>query len=128
MKYIYFLGLFLFTSSVVGQDIKRENQKPLTIKETPVEKAESPKVETQSSSVKSREVQKENKTSQNSNELPDGFPTYINTGNPEKDREDYKRRKEEWIQSHPEEYKKMMGSQKSSSSNTRTAPVVKKSK
>ncbi|HBF87539.1 MAG TPA: hypothetical protein DDX39_02765 [Bacteroidales bacterium] len=39
--------------------------------------------------------------------LPDGFPVYVNTGNKEKDVNEYNVAKEKWISDHPEEYKKL---------------------
>ncbi|MCB9233523.1 MAG: hypothetical protein H6581_17840 [Bacteroidia bacterium] len=41
--------------------------------------------------------------------MPDGFPTFINTGNPEVDQSDYQKAKEDWIASHPDAYKAMSG-------------------
>jgi hypothetical protein len=35
------------------------------------------------------------------------YPQFINTGNPEKDNEDFKKRKREWIMAHPEKYKQI---------------------
>lgn len=34
--------------------------------------------------------------------LPDDFPKYENTGNPEKDRADYLKRREDWIEKNPD--------------------------
>lgn len=39
------------------------------------------------------------------NNWPDDFPQFINTGNPAKDNEDYKKRKDAWIKNNPEKYK-----------------------
>lgn len=40
-----------------------------------------------------------------------GFPQFVNTGNPEKDEKIYQERKQEWIVTHPEEYKQMIENQ-----------------
>ena len=37
--------------------------------------------------------------------VPASFPKYIDTGNPEQDRQTYAAAKRAWIQQHPEEYK-----------------------
>ena len=52
--------------------------------------------------------------SQPSGQLVDasGFPAYVNTGNKQKDDENYMAAKQAWIASHPEEYKKMTQSPK----------------
>lgn len=47
------------------------------------------------------------KTVTNQNNLPAGFPVYVNTGNPEKDQADYTAAKEKWISENPDHYKKM---------------------
>ena len=39
--------------------------------------------------------------------LPADFPKYIDTGNPETDRMNYKKAKDEWIKQHPKEYKEI---------------------
>ncbi|MBI4649162.1 MAG: hypothetical protein HY738_21860 [Bacteroidia bacterium] len=44
---------------------------------------------------------------ENTQQLPDDFPKFINTGNPEKDRENYKFAKEKWIEKNPELYKNL---------------------
>lgn len=41
-----------------------------------------------------------------------GFPAYVNTGNKQKDDENYMAAKQAWIAAHPEEYKKMTQSPK----------------
>lgn len=41
-----------------------------------------------------------------------GFPAYINTGNKQKDDDNYTQAKQAWIAAHPEEYKKMTQSPK----------------
>lgn len=41
----------------------------------------------------------------------DGFPQFVNTGNPEKDEKIYQERKQAWIIAHPEEYKQMIENQ-----------------
>jgi hypothetical protein len=38
----------------------------------------------------------------------DGFPKFINTGNPEKDAEEYRIQKQKWIDENPEEYQKLI--------------------
>jgi hypothetical protein len=40
-------------------------------------------------------------------QLPEDFPKYIDTGNPEQDRANYRKAKNAWIATHPEEYKKL---------------------
>jgi hypothetical protein len=40
-----------------------------------------------------------------------GFPQFINTGDPEKDGKIYQERKQAWIIAHPEEYKQMIENQ-----------------
>lgn len=40
-----------------------------------------------------------------------GFPQFVNTGNPEKDEKIYQERKQEWIVTHSEEYKQMIENQ-----------------
>ena len=35
------------------------------------------------------------------------YPKFINTGNPEKDNQDFKKRKQEWINANPEKYKQI---------------------
>lgn len=42
-----------------------------------------------------------------SNELPEGFPIYKNTGNKELDDAKYTQEKNTWIEKNPEKYKKM---------------------
>ncbi len=41
-----------------------------------------------------------------------GFPAYVNTGNKQKDDENYMEAKKAWIAAHPEEYKQMTQSPK----------------
>lgn len=53
-------------------------------------------------------VDSEKKDVITSNEiLPNDFPKYVNTGNPELDNQNYSKQKEKWIMEHPEAYKKM---------------------
>ncbi len=35
------------------------------------------------------------------------YPQFINTGNPEKDNQDFKKRKQQWINANPEKYKQI---------------------
>ncbi len=38
----------------------------------------------------------------------EGYPEFIDTGNPEKDKQDYANRKREWINNNPEKYKQAL--------------------
>jgi hypothetical protein len=49
-----------------------------------------------------------NNVSVTNQQLPSDFPTYINTGNPEKDAETYAKAKQEWISKNPEKYQQML--------------------
>lgn len=46
--------------------------------------------------------------------LPPDFPVYIDTGNPEKDKENYGKAKNQWIQSNPDKYLNLLNQAKTS--------------
>lgn len=46
--------------------------------------------------------------SQTTVSLPPDFPVFVDTGNPDLDRANYKRDKDAWIQANPERYKALM--------------------
>ena len=74
---------------------------------------------------------KKNVTAKRS-EADSTFPKYVDTGNPEKDRDTYKVAKAEWIKNNPEKYKAMMTTSAekgtSSNKNANQQPVRKTSK
>ncbi len=60
------------------------------------------------------------------NEWPKDFPQFIDTGNPEKDNADYKKRKDEWIQKNPEKYKAISTSSKTIETNEEKQERIKR--
>lgn len=56
--------------------------------------------------------------------LPDDFPKFIDSGNPEADAADYKQRKLEWIENNPERYNELTkGSHKTGNQSDRNLPL-----
>jgi len=133
---ILFISIFVLTSNAQDEktsvkkesntslnrsDLRKENQHvKIESSEIQVEMRQD-KVDTSAIHIsdKAKHQQKKNNSHR---PLPDDFPKYINTGNPEKDQEDYQQRREQWIKENPELYKSYFTIQESSEENENITP------
>lgn len=108
-------------SSMIHEELKRDNQK-VEIKSSAV------KVESieKSAEAASSNVSKKGKLQQDEvvghKPLPKDFPNYIDTGDPEKDQQDYWSRREEWIEKNQELYKSYFTTKESSKESQNVTP------
>jgi len=109
---IIFCGTFTFLTSFTAFSQEQNTKGELRTIQVPVFANETERQEWISSHPEEYKFltgqYKEEKASVVSN---NGFPQFVNTGNLQKDEENYQERKQEWIVNHPEEYKQMIENQ-----------------
>lgn len=107
MRTLLISAIFFFA---YGLSIAQEKKEPIE-KEIKIQSSEV-KVETKEDKTKNNLVntpdnlkKKEDNVQPDQKKLPQDFPKFEDTGNPEIDKENYFKRKEKWISENPEKYK-----------------------
>lgn len=107
-------------SSVYGEELGKTQKVEIRSSETQVEPKKNRVIK--ASPTSSEKVKTQQKEKLGYKPLPKDFPKYINTGDPEKDQQDYWSRREEWIEKNPQLYKSYFTTKESSQESQNVTP------
>ena len=106
-----FISVFILLFAFVGSSANLNAQSGKLIKAEKKPSAKTGKHYTVAKKATTEDAKKvspsKNGTAKKSNEVPEGFPKYVNTGNPEVDQQNYAKAKDKWYAENPDKATKL---------------------